>query len=329
MDQSMSSHTPAASIIITTKNRKEDLRRALRSAFAQAGDIEVLVMDDGSTDGTSEMVREEFPRTRLWRDEQSRGLIVQRNRLMERAVAPIVLSLDDDSELSTPNIVAQTLRDFENPRVGAVSIPHKDMRTGLVVVQPAPAVDEVFVSDAYYGCSVALRRDIFLACGGMRETRLTCGGEEREFSIRALDAGYVVRVGRSDLIYHYESPIRNWKTIRVAGAASRILFIWFNVPWPYFLPHLASTSLKLLIDGLRKRFLTWTLRGELMGYRAMISGQYRFRSPVSRRTFTLARKMIRNAGRPMRLQEIEGQLPRPSFDRPWVKAVTAARAASA
>jgi len=41
-----------ASIVIVTKDRKDQLRRALGSAIQQDGPIEVMVLDDGSSDGT-------------------------------------------------------------------------------------------------------------------------------------------------------------------------------------------------------------------------------------------------------------------------------------
>ena len=50
-----------ATIVIVTKNRKEELRDAVLSALNQVGRLEILVIDDGSTDGTSEMIRAEFP----------------------------------------------------------------------------------------------------------------------------------------------------------------------------------------------------------------------------------------------------------------------------
>ena len=43
----------SASVVITTKNRKEELLKAVESAMGQRGLLEVVVVDDGSTDGTA------------------------------------------------------------------------------------------------------------------------------------------------------------------------------------------------------------------------------------------------------------------------------------
>ena len=59
------SQNKLATVVITTRNRKELLRDAITSTLAQQEQVEIIVMDDASTDGTGEMVRAEFPMVRL------------------------------------------------------------------------------------------------------------------------------------------------------------------------------------------------------------------------------------------------------------------------
>ena len=119
-----------ASVIIATRNRKEELQIALSSALGQTVRPEVVVIDDGSTDGTAHNVRANFPSVRLERSETSQGYIVQRNRGAHLAKGRILFSIDDDAEFSTPRIVEQTLRDFDDPRIGAVAIPYLEAEKG-------------------------------------------------------------------------------------------------------------------------------------------------------------------------------------------------------
>ena len=74
------SNNPAATVLITTKDRKDDLARAIGSVVEQTAPVELIVVDDGSTDGTSELVRERFPDATLIRNEQPLGIIEARNR---------------------------------------------------------------------------------------------------------------------------------------------------------------------------------------------------------------------------------------------------------
>ena len=124
---------PDVSIAICTKDRRDELRAALTSAFEQDGDVEVLVYDDGSSDGTSDLVKADFPDARLWRGETSIGPTGGRNKLFGEARAPIVISLDDDAVFQSPIVVRETLRDFGHPRVGSVAIPMIDRPRGQVL----------------------------------------------------------------------------------------------------------------------------------------------------------------------------------------------------
>src|SRR5258705_639728 len=114
---------PRATVLICTKNRKEDLRTGIASAISQTVKPEVLVLDDGSTDGTPDLIRSEFPQVNLHRFEESQGYILRRNQGTALASGSIVFSIDDDAIFSSPHVVEQTLADFEHPRIGAVAIP--------------------------------------------------------------------------------------------------------------------------------------------------------------------------------------------------------------
>ena len=87
-----------ASIIIATRDRKDNLHRAITSAIRQTESVEILVLDDGSTDGTSEMVRSEFPQVRLERTPVPLGYVAQRNRGALLCSGKIIFSIDDDAD---------------------------------------------------------------------------------------------------------------------------------------------------------------------------------------------------------------------------------------
>lgn len=283
----MESVQAAASIVIVTKNRKEELRRALRSAVAQSGQPEVLVIDDGSTDGTEEMVRSEFPQVGLHRFEQCNGYIVGRNEAARLARGNIIFSIDDDATFSTPKVVEQTLAEFEHPSIGAVAIPYIEPRKAQRVLQRAPNKEKIWIADSFVGTAHALRRDLFLRLGGYRE-RLIHQGEESDYCIRLYATGHVVRLGNADLIYHHESPQRDFRRMDFYGCRNSILFAWQNVPMPYLPIHLLITTLNCLRWSLNRRRL-W---GLIVGYLDCLRTK---RAPVSAKVYCRWRR-LRTAG---------------------------------
>ena len=84
------------SIVILTLNRSDMLRDHLSSIRQQDyTNIEVIVVDNGSSDNTSKLVREEFPKVRIITLEDNIGCAA-RNIGIKAAVNNIVVTLDDD-----------------------------------------------------------------------------------------------------------------------------------------------------------------------------------------------------------------------------------------
>ena len=119
---------PVASVVIPTRNRVEELRALIRSALGQTVPVEVMVMDDGASPEVADMIQREFPQVRYHSLGTGRGPAFQRNRGIELATAPIVFPLDDDTVIVSPRTVAQTLAEFDHPRVAAVGIPFINIR---------------------------------------------------------------------------------------------------------------------------------------------------------------------------------------------------------
>jgi glycosyltransferase involved in cell wall biosynthesis len=101
---------PEVSVIIPTHQRCGLLRRTLRSVLAQeAVDMEVIVVDDGSTDSTAALVSNvPDPRVKLARHAQAKGVSAARNRGVTEATGQWIALLDDD-DLWAPEKLARQL----------------------------------------------------------------------------------------------------------------------------------------------------------------------------------------------------------------------------
>lgn len=276
-----------ATILIVSKNREHELKNALRSAVLQKHPVEILVIDDGSTDNSSLMVQEEYPNVRLLTFAGSSGCIVRRNEGIHRSSGDIVFSIDDDAEFSTSDIVENTIKDFDDPRIGAVAIPFIEPKKGEHLYQSPPDTENPWITEAFKGTAFAVRKDIFLKLGGFRE-HLVHQGEESDFCIRLLDAGYVVRLGRSAPITHWESHKRDYDRVDYFGVRNSILFAWQNVPTLYMPLNLVVTTFKCLIFTLVPKRFANRLAGIARAYREMPKTN---REPVSKETFLTWRKL--------------------------------------
>ena len=103
------------SIIIPAYNRKEKLLKALRSVFMQEGAaFEVIVVDDGSADGTREMLEKNFPSVQYFY-QSNQGPAAARNRGIERARGRWIAFLDSDDEWLPGKLKAQFEFFEQNP----------------------------------------------------------------------------------------------------------------------------------------------------------------------------------------------------------------------
>ncbi|MCS3748875.1 glycosyltransferase involved in cell wall biosynthesis [Salinibacter ruber] len=293
-----------ATVVITTKDRKDDLRRAVQSAVEQTAGPEILVVDDGSEDGTSEMIREEFPDVRVHRAEESAGYIIRRNQGAEMAKGSIVFSIDDDAEFSSPRIVEQVLAEFDHPRIGAVAIPYVDVKRESGVQQKAPEGEGRYCTSTFRGTAYALRRDLFLRQGGYRE-HLVHQGEEMDYCIRMLDSGYAVRLGCSDIIKHYESPRRSLDRMDFYGRRNDVLFGWHNVPAQFLGLHLFIAFVNLFRTVAREGRITKLLAGTMAGLRDCVKYFYS-RDPVGKKSYRLYRELRRSG--PCKLKAVRNRL---------------------
>jgi GT2 family glycosyltransferase len=116
--------SPLVSVITVSHNRIQKLKRLIRSLESTSyPNIEIIVVDDGSTDGTEHFVTTEFPRVQLIRNSTPRLLSYSRNRGMLIAKGDYLLIIDDD------NVVA---RDAIRMMVSTMQrYPHIGMLGGL------------------------------------------------------------------------------------------------------------------------------------------------------------------------------------------------------
>src|SRR3954463_15229379 len=129
---------PAVSVVIATRNYGRYLAGALRSVLAQTfADLEVIVIDDGSTDDTPEVVRPFLKRGRVFYHRiDGLGQSRAKNLGILQARAPLIAFLDGDDEW-LPDKLERQLPLFASPAVGVV-YSRRTWRDGGARALPTP-----------------------------------------------------------------------------------------------------------------------------------------------------------------------------------------------
>ncbi len=116
-------HTsPRVAVIIPLFNLRNFIDDAVESALGQTlppSEVEIVVVDDGSTDGGGEIARRHEPRVRCLRQE-NRGLSAARNRGIRDTRAPFLAFLDADDRMLSGQLAAQLAAFDAHPDLGLV-----------------------------------------------------------------------------------------------------------------------------------------------------------------------------------------------------------------
>lgn len=250
-----------ASVVITTKNRKDELIRAIESCIKQKGNPEIFVFDDGSEDGTFEFVCKKYPSVKVHREEISLGLIDARTKAASLVKGDIIFSLDDDACFSSTDTILDILAFFSHPRIAVVSIPMVDVKKSSKIKQIGlGTVDDLYICAHFQGSAHALRKDVFHKLGGYRKN-LERGGEETEYALKLYKNNFWIRIGNSGPILHYESPKRDKSKITFYGARNNVLIAWIYTPITIIIPYTLNLIIRLLFYG----FKTGTIKSSVSG----------------------------------------------------------------
>src|SRR3990172_6891706 len=186
---------PVVSVIIPTHNRAELLSEALDSVYSQEGvgelfEMEVVVVDDASTDNTPDLVRA-YPSIRYLRHETNRGPSAARNTAIRASTGKYVALLDDDDMWYPYRLRVQIPFLETNPHFGAVYGQNRLKGNGWDVTWPnaelAPSgnVFRAFLmNDVIAIGSLLIRKDAFEKAGYFDENITMPSMEHYDMCVR-------------------------------------------------------------------------------------------------------------------------------------------------
>ena len=261
------SPSPRVSVIILNYNGRHFLKDCLGSLAHQTfSDFEVLLADNGSTDGSVEFVRQEFPWVRALQLDRNYGFCGGNNRAVEQSKGEFVVLLNNDTKVDL-NWLGELLKPaLDHPDVGACA--------SRILFIDRPEIIYA-AGDSYAAFGVGLQRghgwpaagrfvqpeEVFSACAcaalyrramldeiGLLDEDFFCNYEDTDLGFRARLAGYRCLYVPRAIVYHHGGATVGIRNPRVEFRSSRNSeFVYFkNMPAALLLPYL---PFHLLYDG--------------------------------------------------------------------------------
>jgi glycosyltransferase involved in cell wall biosynthesis len=224
----------SVSVVVATHGRERRLAALLRSLREQSLDpkrFEVIVVDDGSTDGTAELLQAEaaespFELRPLIRAE-SGGPARARNQGWRIARAPVIAFTDDDCEADA-NWLERCLATAESAPGAIVQGCTRPNPRELADAGPFSVTRDIDGSGPrwFETCNIAYPRDLLERLGGFDETFPEPLGEDTDLGWRALALGVNRVFAPEALVYHAVEDLGPARHLRGAllGADGVLIF---------------------------------------------------------------------------------------------------------
>ncbi len=281
----------AVSAVVCNYNGEAYLAECLRSVLAQPGIDEVLVVDDASSDGSRELVRDQFPGVRLLVNAVNGGPCVARNVGMRAARNPWVLAVDNDAVLA-PDVLPKLRAALEERRTAVVAQVRSVLDTepdrvhydggafhyvGLLALRNfyTPLAEAegrgIVDADALIGICALLERDSILRVGGYDEAFFYLA-EDYELALRLRLLGQRLVSVEDALVRHKGGTVG--LSFRGGSYPERRAFLHSKNRWRILLKCHALRTLLVSAPGLLLYEVVFTLFALRQGtLRAHLAGK--------------------------------------------------------
>jgi GT2 family glycosyltransferase len=229
---------PRVTVIVLTHNRVAELLATLARLSVLSDRPAIVVVDNGSTDGTTDEIRRRFPAVEVVALRSNMGA-AGRNAGVKTAKTCYVAFSDDDTWWDDGALTHAAALMEASPRLAVVTARvlvepggREDEACGRMAASPLGRVAGVAgarVLGFLAGASV-MRRDAFLAAGGY-QPRLFLGGEETLLAMDLASAGWQLAYVPAVIAHHAPSPLRDRVERRRLLLRNALWCAWLRLPW--------------------------------------------------------------------------------------------------
>lgn len=295
---------PLVSIIIVNWNRKQDIIETLPSVYEQKYEnYEIILVDNGSTDGTVEMLQSEHPDVRIVALEDNLGPTGGRNAGIEIAKGDVVFFLDSDGSLLPDTLDITVEKLLSDPTYGVIACNiinvdpnNPDEKAGWSFNSQVER-DKEFLSFSFSEGGCAFRKEVFEKAGLFWEY-LFFGREGEELGLRVWNAGYKILYYPRAVVHHRASP-----QTRVIGSQREYLdlrncyYIYLaRYPWWMMIRFLFLKTGVAVIRGITRRNFQQTTARAIGEVLRKLPELLRQREPISNETAVQYIQLLRDHG---------------------------------
>lgn len=210
---------PKVSVVIPSWNRRRDLQKCLNSlARLRFPSKEVIVVDNGSTDGTQKMLADSYPAVRVIANERNLGAAQARNQAIAASLGELIWFLDSDTEIVGSQTLAAMIKILQTyPAVAAVggellvknSVKkikvHQPLLFGRGVVTFLKPSEGQMISCRFLStANFLIRKKLLVAVGGF-DPHYFYLGEDADLCLKLNKLGYTNLIDRSTVVIHHVS----------------------------------------------------------------------------------------------------------------------------
>ncbi|RPI69761.1 MAG: glycosyltransferase family 2 protein [Ignavibacteriae bacterium] len=269
------------SVIIATMNRCDVVCDCLgRYSDQTFQDMEIIVVDNGSTDGTAAEIARRFPHVRVERFEENRGPEAL-NHAARIARGDLLWRTDDDAYPETPTTLADAVAFMDAyPDVGALTGEILEATIGFQPLNsyPFPRPEggippEGLPANEFCGAAAMIRRDAFVKLGGFWDSFYW---EELDLATRMILDGWMIRWVPSVRVFHLSafSGQRDMNKRWLVQTTQMVRYQWKYFPFFRALGRASVVWLAMTASAIAHRLSVRTyLRGIAGAFRAAIEGR--------------------------------------------------------
>jgi len=229
--------TDRCTVVVATQNRRESLLHTIGRLQALAEQPPIIVVDNGSGDGSAEAVRSDFPDVDVIALDRNLGAPA-RNLGVRRAGTPYVAFADDDSWWA-PGALGRAAQLFDtHPGLGLIGArilvgpeQREDPTTAVMAVSPLPSPPGLPRPAVlgFLACGAVVRRSAFLEVGGFDEL-LFFLGEEQLVALDLASKGWHLSYAHDVVAHHHPSPPGDPAGRRRRQLRNDVLTAWMRRP---------------------------------------------------------------------------------------------------